>query len=415
MCPRPESPLASVGGGPGHETAVAGLWHIGASTHPGPGLGAGSGYLVAKELTRPPIAAPPSRKAPRTLVIGRCLEISTRRRVRRGGRDRANCRMRRIGRGSSGVAGTGRRRIARCRGDRASEQEACAARALRVDAVLPLATRAWISVGRARRRATPAAEGDAIAQDCRVESARVARPSARTDLRSTRVAQLARVDAGEATPGDERTGARRELDRSGCPTAGSGHSRTASSWADHDRGDPATALASFERALDARRARWSTSARPDRPAALLPRVSAASLVWTRPDLRLVLRSRSTRLDRGRGTCSTTSASACSALDRSRRGSPIGRRCPSSSARERSLAEYEPERLERSERSLSTRICLGLIVRGRGARETRCADSAHDTSDAEADAACLERGSAIAATGTGGPSARRTRPCRTASG
>ena len=46
-------PLA---GAPGHETAVAGLWHIGASTHPGPGLGAGSGYLVAKELTRPPIA-----------------------------------------------------------------------------------------------------------------------------------------------------------------------------------------------------------------------------------------------------------------------------------------------------------------------------------------------------------------------
>ena len=41
---------------PGHETAVAGLWHIGASTHPGPGLGAGSGYLVAKELTKPPIA-----------------------------------------------------------------------------------------------------------------------------------------------------------------------------------------------------------------------------------------------------------------------------------------------------------------------------------------------------------------------
>ena len=40
---------------PGHETAVAGLWHIGASTHPGPGLGAGSGYLVAKALTRPPI------------------------------------------------------------------------------------------------------------------------------------------------------------------------------------------------------------------------------------------------------------------------------------------------------------------------------------------------------------------------
>lgn len=38
---------------PGHATPVEALWHIGASTHPGPGLGAGSGYLVAKELTRP--------------------------------------------------------------------------------------------------------------------------------------------------------------------------------------------------------------------------------------------------------------------------------------------------------------------------------------------------------------------------
>jgi phytoene dehydrogenase-like protein len=38
---------------PGHRTPVEGLWHIGASTHPGPGLGAGSGYLVYKELTRP--------------------------------------------------------------------------------------------------------------------------------------------------------------------------------------------------------------------------------------------------------------------------------------------------------------------------------------------------------------------------
>jgi phytoene dehydrogenase-like protein len=34
----------------GHNTGVAGLWHIGASTHPGPGLGGGSGYLVAKRL-----------------------------------------------------------------------------------------------------------------------------------------------------------------------------------------------------------------------------------------------------------------------------------------------------------------------------------------------------------------------------
>ena len=38
---------------PGHRTHIAGLWHIGASTHPGPGLGAGSGTLVAKELLRP--------------------------------------------------------------------------------------------------------------------------------------------------------------------------------------------------------------------------------------------------------------------------------------------------------------------------------------------------------------------------
>src|SRR5204862_7449556 len=35
---------------PGHSTAVDRLWHIGASTWPGPGLGAGSGTLVAQEL-----------------------------------------------------------------------------------------------------------------------------------------------------------------------------------------------------------------------------------------------------------------------------------------------------------------------------------------------------------------------------
>ena len=40
---------------PGHETSVEGLFHIGASTHPGPGLGAGSGYLAAKKLLRPPL------------------------------------------------------------------------------------------------------------------------------------------------------------------------------------------------------------------------------------------------------------------------------------------------------------------------------------------------------------------------
>jgi phytoene dehydrogenase-like protein len=35
---------------PGHRTHVDRLWHIGASTHPGPGLGAGSGTLVARSL-----------------------------------------------------------------------------------------------------------------------------------------------------------------------------------------------------------------------------------------------------------------------------------------------------------------------------------------------------------------------------
>lgn len=44
-----------LGEAPGHATAVDRLYHVGASTHPGPGLGAGSGYLVAKELTKPPL------------------------------------------------------------------------------------------------------------------------------------------------------------------------------------------------------------------------------------------------------------------------------------------------------------------------------------------------------------------------
>jgi phytoene dehydrogenase-like protein len=42
---------------PGHATPVDRLWHIGASTHPGPGLGAGSGTLVAKQLLQPPLPA----------------------------------------------------------------------------------------------------------------------------------------------------------------------------------------------------------------------------------------------------------------------------------------------------------------------------------------------------------------------
>ena len=33
-----------------HATDIKGLYHIGASTHPGPGLSGGSGFLTAKEL-----------------------------------------------------------------------------------------------------------------------------------------------------------------------------------------------------------------------------------------------------------------------------------------------------------------------------------------------------------------------------
>ncbi len=44
---------------PGHATPVERLWHIGASTWPGPGLGAGSGTLVAQKLLEPP----PSQRA----------------------------------------------------------------------------------------------------------------------------------------------------------------------------------------------------------------------------------------------------------------------------------------------------------------------------------------------------------------
>ena len=44
-------PLASLGR---HATPVDRLWHIGASTHPGPGLNGGSGHLVATMLIRQP-------------------------------------------------------------------------------------------------------------------------------------------------------------------------------------------------------------------------------------------------------------------------------------------------------------------------------------------------------------------------
>ena len=40
---------------PGHGTPIPGLYHIGASTHPGPGLGGASGTLVANALLRPPL------------------------------------------------------------------------------------------------------------------------------------------------------------------------------------------------------------------------------------------------------------------------------------------------------------------------------------------------------------------------
>jgi phytoene dehydrogenase-like protein len=42
---------------PGHRTPIRGLFHIGASTWPGPGLGGVSGTLVARELLRPPRVA----------------------------------------------------------------------------------------------------------------------------------------------------------------------------------------------------------------------------------------------------------------------------------------------------------------------------------------------------------------------
>jgi phytoene dehydrogenase-like protein len=58
-------PLAQA---PGHRTLVDNLWHIGASTHPGPGLGARSGYLVYKELTKAPL---PRRLLSRVPVLGR--------------------------------------------------------------------------------------------------------------------------------------------------------------------------------------------------------------------------------------------------------------------------------------------------------------------------------------------------------
>ncbi|CAN5370972.1 NAD(P)/FAD-dependent oxidoreductase [soil metagenome] len=62
---------------PGHRTPVDGLWHIGASTHPGPGLGAGSGYLVYKELTKPSL---PRRALAKVPAVGQRLQQTVARR-----------------------------------------------------------------------------------------------------------------------------------------------------------------------------------------------------------------------------------------------------------------------------------------------------------------------------------------------
>ncbi|WP_159652243.1 phytoene desaturase family protein [Vibrio atypicus] len=43
-------PFAPANGAKAHNTPISNVYHIGASTHPGPGLGGTSGYLVAKDL-----------------------------------------------------------------------------------------------------------------------------------------------------------------------------------------------------------------------------------------------------------------------------------------------------------------------------------------------------------------------------
>lgn len=45
-------PLAGAGGAFGHRTPYRNLFHVGASTHPGPGLGGVSGYLAARRIVR---------------------------------------------------------------------------------------------------------------------------------------------------------------------------------------------------------------------------------------------------------------------------------------------------------------------------------------------------------------------------
>ena len=123
---------------PGHATPVDRLWHIGASTHPGPGLGAGSGTLVAKQLLEPPLRARAFARA-RTLVgpmtprfsisqittVGAVVRRRPRRLPRRGrarDRDLGDEARRRLLRLASARAGSRRRppsrrcrRSCRCR------------------------------------------------------------------------------------------------------------------------------------------------------------------------------------------------------------------------------------------------------------------------------------------------------------
>jgi phytoene dehydrogenase-like protein len=56
---------------PGHRTPIDGVFHIGASTWPGPGLGAGSGTLVAHDLLRPPAARRALTKVKRLATVRR--------------------------------------------------------------------------------------------------------------------------------------------------------------------------------------------------------------------------------------------------------------------------------------------------------------------------------------------------------
>ncbi len=57
-----------LGAAPGHRTFVEGVWHVGASTHPGPGLGAGSGTIVADAILEP---AAPKRLAAKLTGLAR--------------------------------------------------------------------------------------------------------------------------------------------------------------------------------------------------------------------------------------------------------------------------------------------------------------------------------------------------------